>query len=71
MCPNWPKNGVFVSFLKFKSLDSANFVYSSSFLLCLTASRTELVEKIFRLKIWPSPNIGFWLFPQVFFIRNR
>ena len=27
MCPNWPKNEVFVSFLKFKPSDSADFAY--------------------------------------------
>ena len=73
MCPNWPKNEVFVSFLKFKPSDSAEFAYSSSFLLSLTTIATKLAEKIFRLKIRPSPNYfnGFWLFSQVFFIRNR
>ena len=35
MCPNWPKNEVFVSFLKFKPSDSADFAYSSSFLSVL------------------------------------
>ena len=73
LCPNWPKNGVFVSFLKFKPSDSADFAYLCSFLLSLTTI-TELAEKkIFRLKIRPSANYfdGFLLFSQVFFIVNR
>ena len=45
MCPNWPKNEVFVSFLKFKPSDSADFAYSSSFPLCLTAALTKRPEK--------------------------
>ena len=36
MCPNWPKNEVFVSFLKFKPSDSADFAYLSFFQLCLS-----------------------------------
>ena len=36
MCPYWPKNEVFASFLKFKPSGSADFAYSSSFLLSLT-----------------------------------
>ena len=47
MCPNWPKNEVFVSFLKFKPSDSADFAYSSSFLLSLTTIATKLAEKKF------------------------
>ena len=47
MCPNWPKNEVFVSFLKFKPSDSADFAYSSSFLLSLTTIATKLAEKNF------------------------
>ena len=47
MCPNWPKNGVFVSFLKFKPSDSADFAYLCSFLLSLTTITTELAEKRF------------------------
>ena len=46
MCPNWPKNEVFVSFLKFiKPSDSADFAYSSSILLSLTTIATKLAEK--------------------------
>ena len=73
MCPNWPKNEVFVSFLKFKPSDSADFAYSSSFLLSWTTIATKLAEKNLRLKIRPSPNYfnGFWLFSHVFFIGNR
>ena len=48
MCPNWPKNEVFVSFLKFKPSDSADFAYSSSFLLSLTTIATKLAEKNFQ-----------------------
>ena len=47
MCPNWPKNEVFVSFLKFKPSDSADFAYLCSFLLSLTTITTELAEKRF------------------------
>ena len=47
MCPNWPKNEVFVSFLKFKPSDSADFAYSSSFLLSWTTIATKLAEKNF------------------------
>ena len=47
ICPNWPKNEVFVSFLKFKPSDSADFAYSSTFLLSLTTIATKLAEKNF------------------------
>ena len=47
MCPNWPKNEVFVSLLKFKPSDLADFAYSSSFLLSLTTIATKLAEKNF------------------------
>ena len=47
MCPNWPKNEVFVSFLKFKPSDLADFAYLSSFLLSLTTITTKLAEKKF------------------------
>ena len=50
MCPNCPKNGVFVSFLEFKPSDSADFAYSSSFLLSSTTIATKLAVKKFRLK---------------------
>ena len=48
MCPNWPKNGVFVSFLKFKPSDSADFAYLCSFLLSLNTITTEQAEKNFQ-----------------------
>ena len=48
MCPNWPKNDVFVSFLKFKPLEWAHFAYLSSFLLSLTTIATKLAEKKFK-----------------------
>ena len=48
MCPNWPKNEVFVSFLKFKPSDSADFAYSSSFLVSWTTIATKLAEKNFE-----------------------
>ena len=68
MCPNWPKNEVFVSFLKFKPSDSADFAYSSSFILSLTTIATKLAEKNVEAKIRQSPK-WFWLFSPVFFIR--
>ena len=43
--PNWPKNWIFLSFLKFTTLDFADFAYSSSFPLCLTAGLTKRPEK--------------------------
>ena len=43
--PNWPKNRIFLSFLKFTTLDFADFAYSSSFPLCLTAGLTKRPEK--------------------------
>ena len=42
---NWPKNRIFLSFLKFTTLDFADFAYSSSFPLCLTAGLTKRPEK--------------------------
>ena len=51
MCPNWPQNGFFVSFLQFKSLDSTDFAYSSSFLLFLTASWRKMAEHFFYADI--------------------
>ena len=57
MCPNWPKNEVFLSFLKFKPSDSAGFAYLCLFLLSLTTITTDVAkQKIFRLKIRPSAN---------------
>ena len=51
--PNWPKNWIFLSFLKFTTLDFADFAYSSLFPLCLTAGLTKRPEKkILRPKIW-------------------
>ena len=51
MCPNWPKNGVFVSLLKFEPSDSAHFAYLGSFLLSLITTITkELAEKKFQAK---------------------
>ena len=43
--PNWPKNRIFLSFLKFTTLDFADFAYSSSVPLCLTAGLTKRPEK--------------------------
>ena len=43
--PNWPKNRIFLSFLKFTTLDFAYFAYSSSVPLCLTAGLTKRLEK--------------------------
>ena len=46
--PNWPKNRIFLSFLKFTTLDFADFAYSSSVPLCLTAGLKKRPEKNFK-----------------------
>ena len=54
--PNWPKlaqNRIFLSFLKITTFDFADFAYSSSVPLCLTAGLTKRPEKNFK-----AQNLG-------------